>query len=162
MDAAGRFYATLQIYSLMPFILLFGNFLVWGVYMWLSAACNPSIGGNRFLFKRLVNRASISIGICIWLIYPSITGFLLQSTNCFGSLSTEGPEDEIVYRLRIAPDVVCSDSKYVMHLLVFVIPGLILYNFVIPFLAIRKMNKYGRAMYVSGYKPESEQSVKDR
>jgi hypothetical protein len=60
MDPAEKFYMTLQMYSFMPFILLFGNILVLGVKMWIEAACNPQIGGKKFSFKILVNRVSIS------------------------------------------------------------------------------------------------------
>lgn len=75
---------------------------------------------------------------------------MLQSTACFSSLSEEDG-DEIILRLRMEPEVICSDSKYLAHLGL-IVPCIIIYNFIIPILAIRKMNHYARDIYLSTHK----------
>ena len=162
MNAEAKFYLTLQIYTIMPFILLIANVIFWTLPMFYTAICNKQVGGNRSNCKQLINRVALSLGICLFLIYPSITGFLLQSTRCFQSIRGGTEVDEVVQRLRVAPDIICSDSKFILHLFVFVLPGLLLYNVVIPILAICYMRKYAKAMFVSGTKSTDDQQIQER
>lgn len=67
-----------------------------------------------------------------------------------------------VYRLRMSPDVLCSDSRYIVHLAAVILPGILLYVVVIPFLAIRRMNRHAKTIYLSGQLQQSEQEVPQR
>ena len=62
----------------------------------------------------------------------------------------------------MSPDILCSDSEYILHLVTLVIPGIILYIIVVPIIAVRKMNNMAKVMYISGYQLQSEQTLKDR
>ena len=73
---AEAFYATLWLYILMPVILALCNFLIWSIYMQVMA-CRQDDTGNRYICKRLINRAALSTGISLYLIWPQVTGFLL-------------------------------------------------------------------------------------
>ena len=136
---------TLYAYIAIPFILVAINYIFWAIYMLIAQCKNPDIGGLRFITQILHNRVAITFGISMFLIYPQITSFLLQSTNCFRSLR-DAPEDveiedEIIYRLRMSPDIICSDSKYWVHLLALIIPSLLFLNLVVPVWTIYHVKK---------------------
>ena len=50
------------------------------------------------------------------------------------------------------PEVICNDSQYTLHLYGLIMPGLFLYVFVIPILAIRSLNEKAEYVYWSGQK----------
>ena len=125
-------------------------------------ACRSDSTGNRYICKRLINRAALSTGISLFLIWPQVTGFLLQSTSCFESISTEeGTTDEPVQRLKIVPDVICYDDKYNISM-VGVAVALLFYIFVIPALAWRAMHKQATQMYISATTADSDLELKQR
>jgi len=97
-------------------------------------------------------------GISLFLVWPQITGFLLQATSCFDSLSKEGEIDVMVSRLRMVPDVICYDSTYNFSLLLIIV-CLVMYNIVLPLLVARSMAKYSKQMYVTSQLSIDEQSI---
>ena len=108
-DTVTKFYITLEMYALMPLILLILNFIYWFFNMCCGSICY-SEGGFRFVCRRLTNRVAVTYGIIMFMIYPQVVHFLMQATMCFDSLNTTEGEDVIVPRLRMSPEVICSDS----------------------------------------------------
>lgn len=157
-DSITMFYATLYVYMLAPLIILVINFIVWFFYAQIKSCIEPEVGGHRFQCKRTINRVAMTGGISLFLVWPQITGFLLQATSCFDSLSKEGDVDEQVSRLRMVPDVICYDSTYNFSLLLIIV-CLVMYNIVLPLLVVRSMNKYSLQMYVTSQLSIDEQSI---
>ena len=155
-DNITKYYITLEMYALMPLILLILNFIYWFLQMVCGSICNPDDGGFRFVCRRLTNRVAVTFGILMFMIYPQVVHFLMQATMCFDSLETAEGKDVIVPRLRMNPEVICSDSQYTLHLYGLIMPGLLLYVIVIPVLAIRRMNDKAEYIYWSGQKSQFE------
>ena len=62
----------------------------------------------------------------------------------------------------MAPDILCSETEYIVHLVTIIIPGILLFVFVIPILAIRKMNRAAKLIYISGQQYQSDQTMNER
>ncbi len=70
LDSISMFYATLYFYMLSPLMLLVINFLFWFIYAQVKACLNPDVGGHRFECSRLLNRVAMTVGICLFLVWP--------------------------------------------------------------------------------------------
>ena len=91
---------------------------------------------KKLNWHRLTNRTAILSGLILFMIYPQIVELLLQSINCFPSILEEGPYDTIVYRVRINPEIICTDEKYVLYYWAMFIPGILIYVLIVPIVAV--------------------------
>ena len=48
------------------------------------------------------------------------------------------------------PDIICYDSQYNLNLALLIVPGILLYVFLIPILAICEMSKKAKDIYIAG------------
>ena len=147
------FYNQVLLMVLTPLLILILFTIVWTIGTYITKKCKQRDDDedeiSRMSIKRLMNRISIITGMCLFLIYPSICEVLLQSLNCFPSLKEEGPGDTIVTRLRIYPNIMCTDDEYLNYRMFVFIPFLILYVIVIPVGALFNMYRVSRDIYLS-------------
>ena len=138
---------------LAPLLTLILFSVVWTIGTFIAKRCKPRDEDDEDMatisVKRLINRISIITGMCLFLIYPSICEILLQSLNCFPSLTEDGPGDTIVTRLRIYPNIMCTDDEYLNYRTFVFIPFLILYVIVIPVSALWYMQRVSQDIYLS-------------
>lgn len=69
--------------------------------------------------------------------------------NCFPSLSTEGPTDVEVSRLRVNPDIDCHSDEYRVYFWSLCVPGILLYVIIVPLVALFYLCKWANYVYLS-------------
>lgn len=146
-----QFYNETLLVIVLPFIIFLINVFIWAVDSIITKFCAVPEDGEEVVFSRqtLYNKIFITFSMWIYLPYPMIVTYLLQSVNCYGSLREEGPFDEPVQRLRVYPDIECTDEKYVQYFYFCFIPGILLYVFILPGYVINQMIKHRTVIYNS-------------
>ena len=131
-----------------PGVLLL-TFIMFLVFTKIAKLCADSNKNKKINWQRLKNRTAIVTGLVLFMIYPQIVELLLQSINCFPSLEESGPYDTVVYRVRVNPEIICTDEKYRLYLKTMFIPGILIYVFIIPIVAMVYMAKNSSVIYHS-------------
>lgn len=98
---------------------------------------------------RSINRIYSMIAIVTYFLLPDIVMNLLATTSCFDSIASEEvedrtpnePFDETVRRMAIIPDEYCGGEFYMEMMMFYVIPGLLIYGILLPFLILWRASK---------------------
>lgn len=146
-----QFYNETLIVIALPVAIFFTNVVIWSIDGLITRLCSVPEAGEEIGFnrQRIFNKILITFSMWTYLPYPMIVTYLLQSVNCYGSLKTDGPFDEPVQRLRVFPNIECSDERYVQYFYFCFIPGILLYVFVLPGYVINQMIKNRAVIYNS-------------
>ena len=139
------------------------TFIMFLIFTKIAKMCADS-KNKKLNWQRLKNRTSILTGLVLFMIYPQIVELLLQSVNCFPSLEEEGPNDVPIYRVRTNPEIICTDEKYILYYYAMFVPGILIYVFIIPVVALYQMAKHSSVIYhssQSSFKNSNFQALQD-
>ena len=131
-----------------PAVLLL-TFIMFLVFTKIAKMCADTNKNKNINWQRLKNRTAIVTGLVLFMVYPQIVELLLQSVNCFPSLEETGPYDTPIMRVRVNPEIICTDETYTLYYYAMFVPGILIYVFILPVVALYYMAKNSSVIYHS-------------
>ena len=125
------------------------TFTMFLVFTKIAKMCADGNKNKKINWQRLKNRTAIVTGLTLFVVYPQIVELLLQSVNCFPSLEEAGPYDTPIMRVRVNPEIICTDEKYTLYYYAMFLPGILIYVFILPMAALYYMAKNSATIYQS-------------
>lgn len=108
---------------------------------------------------RAFNRIFLMATIVTYFLLPGVVMHLISSTQCFNSISSTAleteedsgdPIDSTTRRMVAAPDESCDGDFYNELFMQNVVPGLVVYGLLIPFLMLWLAGRKSHVIYNSG------------
>ena len=121
------------------------------IFMLIGSGCSRVCTKNwtKVDSTRSINRIYSMIAIVTYFLLPDVVMNLLSTTSCFDSIASEivegrspnEPKDYPVQRMAIIPDEYCDGDFYMEMMMFYVIPGLLIYGVLLPFLILWRASK---------------------